>query len=385
MSTTRYFSGSREGGKRSVASDLKRIEIQKGGKFSATDRYQHMLKATKNLKRMQDLKGEKEDNSARFKRLLNEKLEQNKKAASQGSGKGGLMQSKYKSQTGGMSVSAQNALKQMAMKKAAKEAKALRRMVLITPKRFHNGRITEKGKIFDVADNYIGKVHKKDGRITTVMGGTVGKYKPKSYFNNILLQDTINKYSPYFINLRKMQAMQQGAAAMNMHGGGTAWGPPPEVAINLYGYDTSPRENLGAGMSMWGDESAVRQGAAGTNAWGMASNNVWGTFSDNVWGTNADNVWGGTNNNIWGDIGAPSLWGQRGPNIWGTGNGKNYLQGVTRFIMGILGIRTGAEREARRGAINAMMADRAQRRNQQRSSSSSAPAPGGSSSRGGRR
>ena len=62
----RYFSGSREAGKDSVASQIKRIEIQKKGKFSSTDRYQRMLKTTQQMKRMNEMRGEKESGSGHY-------------------------------------------------------------------------------------------------------------------------------------------------------------------------------------------------------------------------------------------------------------------------------------------------------------------------------
>ena len=172
MGTLRYFSGSREAGKRSPASELMRIELKKKGKLPAVERYKF---------------------------LLNKKIQEAKKEAMLAPKAGRVMSKK-----------AEDALKQIAMKKAAKQEKVMRRMVVVQPRNWYNGSINKKGKIHDIAGNYVGRVNTKNGKISFFAGFAGGKYKPKSSATELFIQDSINKYSPYFINLRKMQEMQQG-------------------------------------------------------------------------------------------------------------------------------------------------------------------------------
>ncbi len=329
MGSTRFFDGNREKGKRSIASELIRIEIQKGGKFTPAERYKRMLKASQD-ERKTGLPGGGESSVTRFKRLLNSKVGEGDKALKKSGGLHGGSGGRQ------LSKNAMNALKEVAAKKAAKEAKALRKMVLVTPKIYPNGRLVRNGKIYDIADNVVAKINTKNGKITTNSGWSVGKYKPKSFMTHQNIQDAINKHSPYFINLRKMQAMQQGQNpnagvwartddTISLHG----HTPPPTVTTyDAYGSDfTGPKQNI----------TVTVHGA---------STNVWGTFADNVWGTSADNVWGGVSSNVWGGINSSAgLWGVKGQHVWGTGNGKNYLRGITKFLVAFFGLKDKASRD----------------------------------------
>src|SRR5690348_11592522 len=104
MVGTRYFNTGRDGGRIGAASEIVRIEIMKKGKLPAADRYKMILK---------------------------KKLEANKAQAmgnvrtKVGFGMPGNLKEARK-----MSKLAEQKLKEVAMKKAAKEAKKLRQMVI---------------------------------------------------------------------------------------------------------------------------------------------------------------------------------------------------------------------------------------------------------------
>ena len=247
-----------------------------------------------------------------------------------------------KSQQRGMSKRAEEAIKQIAMKKAAKQEKVLRRMVIVQPKNWYNGSINKKGKIFDVAGNYVGKVNTKNGNIGFFAGFESGKYKPKSTRTELFIQDSINKYSPYFINLRKMQEMQQGMYPIV--------GPAHEQhhdVINLYGRTASSAPQEVTNVFGTHQDGHIRQGGGGVTSLGVMSDNVWGGFADNAWGTTVDNVWGGTESNVWGGLGAGGLWGWKGVKVWGTGNGVNYLAKISRAVAAIFGLRLGRSERSR--------------------------------------
>lgn len=314
MSGIRYFSGSRDQGRVGVANEIVRIEILKKGKLPTVERYKHILK-----KKVQENK----------QKTLADKMKQPIIP-----GIGSLGSAKYN-----MSKRAEQALQQIAQRKAKKEAKVMRQMVIVEARRFPNGNITNKGKIYDVAGNLVAEVNRKNGSISAMNGWGLGKYKPRSYFTNLAIQNAIDQHSPYFINLRKQQMMQPGTA-VTAHGAAdqdviNVWGAKPDAGFNTYGSDiASPRQNVAM------------------TAWGVRSDNAWGTFADNTWGTFADNVWGGNYSDVWGGIGAPGMWGQKGPNIWNTGSGKNYLRGITNFLAGLFGLTDKKNRDKLR-ALNA--------------------------------
>ena len=306
MGTLRYFSGSREAGKRSPAGELMRLELKKKGRLPAVERYKF---------------------------LLNKKIQEAKKEAMLAPKPGRIMSKK-----------AEDALKQIAMKKAAKQEKIMRRMVVVQPRVWHNGSINAKGKIHDVAGNYVGRVNTKNAKISFFSGFAGGKYKPKSSATELFIQDSINKYSPYFINLRKMQDMQQGTYPLV---GSPLEGNNHNDVINLYGrtasssYAPQQQRQEEGGVHGANQDGAFRTGGGGVTSLGVMSDNVWGNFVDNAWGTTVDNVWGGTESNIWGGLGAGGLWGYKGVRIFGTGNGTNYLAKMANKVAAFLGFRLG--------------------------------------------
>jgi len=314
MGTTRYFGGNREGSGRSAASELIRFEMQKKGKLSPAERY---------------------------KRIMKKKLLENQNAAALANKKannfklpGSIQEARQ------MSKQAEKAMKELAAKKAAKQAKADRRMVIVQPRNFSNGRLTKKGQIYDIAGNIIGAVNTKNGKIATSSGWAIGKYKPKSQMTNMLIQESITKFSPYYINLRKMQMMQNG-------GGDGVWGPANDTVnvqpvhrgnhgvASMFGYTPGAPvfDSYGA------DVSGPRQNV-GVTAWGAASDNVWGTFADNVLGMSTDNIWGGNSSDVWGGMGGNPFGNfAKTVRIWGSGNGKNYFKGAVNHLAAIFGIR----------------------------------------------
>lgn len=339
MSTIRHFSGNRATSKNSVAREILILEMQKKGKLPAAMRYKMIFKR---------------------------KQEESRAKAAQGYGKqiagaSGQLVGQRK-----MSTKAEQALKEMAMKKAAKEAKKLRQMVIVRPQNFKNGRIDAKGQIFDIAGNLVGRVNTKNGAMSASTGWGIGKYKPKSYMTTLLIEQAIDRYSPYFIQQRKLAMMQAAMSnvhgsyvdpnVMNVHGisaagamlGGGMYGNTGSGDYGVHGYDpNAPQSNFNGNVT----------------AWGAMSNNTWGTFSNNVHGTVGDNVHGTVNSDVWGSVAGPSLWGQRGVRMYGTGGGVNHLTSLTKFILGLFGYQSKAAREAQRDArlVRAAMANSAPR------------------------
>lgn len=313
MTGVRFFSGGRDTKKVSVAREILKLEMEKGGKL---------------------------DPKERFKLIMKRKMEEHQQQVALAKPKNGKP----------MSLKAQQALKQVAAKKAAKDAKIMRQSVIVEKKIFSNGIVQKNGKVFDVAGNQIAVINKKNGRMTTNGGSALGQYKAKDRRTQAILVDAINKYSPYYMNLRKMQAMQAAGLdprtglplnqeVINVHGAAAAMhGGNYQAPSNHFDMGARPGENpnfFSQGQNMYFDGVDGPRSVAST-AWGAMSNNVWGTYGENVWGSTGDNVWGSQNSDIFGNAGF-SLWGARGPNIWGTGNGVNHLRAVGTLIRKLFG------------------------------------------------
>ena len=322
MSTIRHFSGSREAGKKSIAREILQIEMQKKGKLPAQLRYKLIFKRKQEEAREKALQAMSQSNSGTGKLVTQRK----------------------------MSDRAEQALKEIAMKKAAKEQKKLRKMVIVQPQNFSNGRIDRKGQIFDIAGNMIGKVNTKNGAMSLNSGWSIGKYKPKSYMTKLLIEQAIDKHSPYFLLQRRLQ--QQAAALSNVHGGYV----DPNV-INVHGMSAqaamlggmyNAQQDFGVHGPGDGNGPQTFGNQGNVTAWGAMSNNVLGTFSGNVHGTMGDNVHGTVNSDVWGSVSGNSLWGQKGVRMYGTGSGANHLTGITKFILGLFGYQSKAAREGLR-------------------------------------
>jgi len=337
MGTTRFFNGGREPGKRSVASEIMRFEIRKKGKLDPTERY---------------------------KRILKMKLQESQQKASlmggppKTFGLPGSIQEARK-----MSKKAEQALKDIAARKAAKQAKADRMMVIIQPRNYSTGRLSKNGQISDIAGNIVGTVNRKNGKMITSTGGSLGKYKSKSFMTDLAIQGGIDKYSPYYINLRKMQAMQQG------DGGNGVWGGSSGGVIDVHGSDNFHAASNAYGYSAAGggvfesfgsDFSGPRQNV-GVTGWGAMSDNVWGTYNDNVWGTSSDTVWGTNTSDVWGGIGG-NPWGNfaKTVRVWGSGNGPNYLKGLANRVAAFFGLnlKTKQSRAAFHEAVSRVRSSR---------------------------
>src|SRR4051812_46364372 len=114
MSGIRFFSGGRDADeKKRVAKEMMRLGIEKRAKMDGQERFKFMM----------ERKMAENRNKVRAAKMSNRP----------------------------MSARAEKALKDMAAKKAAKQAKQLRKMVIITPKTYMNGKLTKKGDLFDLA------------------------------------------------------------------------------------------------------------------------------------------------------------------------------------------------------------------------------------------
>jgi len=312
MGTIRYFSGGREGGKRSVAAELMRLEIEKKGKFQPGERYKILLK--------------KKLAASREKAMLSNPTGRK------------------------MSKKAEQALREIAAKKAAKEAKAMRRMVIVQPKIYHNGKINAKGKITDIEGNIVAQVNTKNGKMATTGGWALGKYQGGSQRTHAAIMGAIDKYSPYYIKQRQLQ--QAG-------NGGTVLGQ--QEVMNLYG-STNYMVQEAAPQPVFQHHHAYGQAAEGprqnigVTAWGAMADNPWGTFADNAWGTSADNVWGTASTNVWGGLGGSPFGGGKGVQLWGTGNGKNYLKSVTTLIKAYFGMSSKSGKAAFKTVVQSRVA-----------------------------
>lgn len=266
----------------------------------------------------------------RYKMLLKKKLAANKEKA-------------MFNQPGGrmMSKRAEQALKEIAAKKAAKEAKALRRMVIVQPKIYHNGKVNQKGNILDIEGNIVGKIDTKTGKMTA-SGSNLGKYKPGSSRTHQAIMGAIDKYSPYYIKQRKLQ---EAAALATIYG--------QQETVNLFGVAEGRHDDhhKPEKMNLFGDTGGKDRTNVGITAWGAMADNPWGVFADNAWGTMSDNVWGTASSNIWGGIGGSPF--GKGVQFWGTGNGKNYLQSLTNIIKAYFGIRSKSGKEAFKAVVQA--------------------------------
>lgn len=314
------------GGKKSIAQEILRLEVEKKGKL---------------------------DPQERFKFIMQRKLEESRKK---------VELAKAEKSHRPMSKKAEKALKDIAAKKAAKEQKRLRQMVIIQPRTYTNGRLNKKGGIYDIAGNKVGQVNAKNGKISTYLGTHLGHYKPKSHYTNSLIQNSIDQYSPYFINLRKMQALQAAGldpvtgqplnpdttnvyGPINNNGGGNVhsaqaamlganYTPMAQLYNNRHNVNQEAENVYGAEIG------APRSTIAGT-VHGAVSNNVWGNYAENAWGTSLDNVWGTCNSDVWGGLGG-NPYGSfgRAVQLWGTGNGTNYIKSLITRLSQLFGFNS---------------------------------------------
>jgi len=315
MGIVRHFGGHRDDdGKKNIAATIMRLEFEKKGRLEPAERFKLIMKMKMDAARKEH-------------------------AAKKGNSRP-------------MSAKAEKALKDVAARKAAKQAKALRQMVIVQPQIYSNGRLTKKGVVYDIAGNVIAKVNKKNGKMYTNLGGALGKYKPKSQYVNMVLTNAINLHSPYFINLRKMQMLQAAGLdpvtgqplnqnAINVHGNSNAMMHGAGYTAPSAHHDYSADHGSGGATfdNTYGEAAGGPRQNIGMTAWGAMSDNVWGTYTDTVWGTSMDTVWGTNQSDVWGGIGGnPYGAVPKSVHIWGTGSGKNYIMPIVNSIRKLFGI-----------------------------------------------
>jgi hypothetical protein len=219
--------------------------------------------------------------------------------------------------------------------------------------------------------------------MNTYLGTFLGHYKPKSHRTISIIQNSIDQYSPYFINMRKMQAMQ--AAGLdprtglplnpdnsNVYGsvGGNSYGS------TLYGGGSSNADESNSGGNsayamhgglyrplgserfrreqqaamdndLYGDgaNGITRGSSIGATVHGTASNNVWGNYADNAWGTSFDNVLGTNNQDVWGQA-TGNPYGSFGKSVqmFGTGNGVNHIKSLINRLSQLFGLNSKSTR-----------------------------------------
>ncbi len=343
MTLRRGFTGGREQSAiAAIAKDIRRMELRKGGRLPLTS-------------------------AQRYKMILDRRVEMQRAKASMNPQSTFMLKGAKGLPAGQMSKKAEMALKEIARKKAAREAKEMRQMVVVKPRWYGNvGHINAKGVVYDHVNNITLRVDVKTGKIKTAGGWTVGKYKPKSGWHDGWMQSWIKKHSPYWIKMQQIELQRQIAAMQQLQNQGmvTVHGMPIEQQIqhlidsygnlvpvhDMYGNATNDPMGVSGGPNYPGG-----RGNLGVTVHGVQSNNVWGTFGDNVHGGFSDNIWGTTYNNVWGGIGdAGSFWGNRatpGRRIWGSASGKNHLKKWGGMLMAKLGFGGDGTRNRMRGRM----------------------------------
>ncbi len=224
----RFFSGARNNSGKGVSSTTKllRDELRKKGRITPET----------------------------YKKIIQQKLNEAKAKAGSRENSSFNMFGKMAQNKREHSVKAQKTIQFMAEEALMKAAAKLRKEVIIEVRRFFNGNIDKKGKIYDVAGNIVAQVNLKNGFITTVYGQNLGVYKPKSYLTVAAITDAINKNSPFLINQRKTIEMQKNA-----------------------------------------------QPVAQLDVWSRTPTDVWGNAKTDVWGRTATDIWGRTQTDAWGN------------------------------------------------------------------------------------
>lgn len=212
-------------------------------------------------------------NEETFKKIVQAKL---KEARTNSMNK--LMDAKM-AQNGGRSANAQKSIEMMNEMYAAQDSKKEAKEVIIVARRFHNGKIDEKGRIFDIAGNMVAKVNVKNGVMISINGEFIGKYASKGGKTYGAITDAIEKSSPYLINqrqvlLKQKQDEDEERVKGSSDSGGSGWGS--KISLDIW--SKTP-----------------------TNAWGNVETDVWGRPAANVWGKTASDSWGNSQVDAWGN------------------------------------------------------------------------------------
>jgi hypothetical protein len=210
MAGGRFFSGSRSGdAKGGAASRALKEQLSKGVRGAVKLDYQKMVK---------------------------QKLDEARYASKENKQSFGMVGTPG---TVKRSAKAEKAMKMLADQHAAKEAKKNRKAVVVEARRLRNGKVDDKGRVFDMAGNQVAKINLKNGDMTNMYGMSIGKYKQKSMMTINTLIDVIEKNSPYLINQRKMlllqQQQQQQQAALTAQGNSSVYG---SSSAGMWGEET---------------------------------------------------------------------------------------------------------------------------------------------------
>jgi hypothetical protein len=194
MVMVRFFSGSRNssdkgGGKTASASGMMREQLRKGKKIDQAENYKKLLQQKLAEAKFRAATGEKKDFS-----ML-------------GSGSAPVQRSKR----------SQDIIEIIAKRELAREQKKLKKAVVVEARKLSNGRIDEKGRVFDAAGNVVVRVNLKNGNMSTIYGQSIGRYIPKSYLTKMAIENAITKNSPYLINQRKMVEVQRQERLQEEH------------------------------------------------------------------------------------------------------------------------------------------------------------------------
>lgn len=295
--TKRFYSGAKPGGgSMGEAAKLKRIELEKGGKlpFTPTERYRRIMK-----KKMEETQNASNKVSTfQMPGAKPVKKQQSKKT--------------------------QEAMRMIAQRKAFKEEKELRNMVVVKAGSVGDaGRVDKKGFVYDVGNNRTLKIDMKTGQIKSMGGWTVGKYNSrKRARSHGIMNDALKKHGAFFIQQKKLKMLEEAELAYQAQHKGTIWGGGSTGGAASQQFMD---QHFGEERDLYGrtqnDHLNHRTGTNGS-AWGAMSNNAHGTYVDNVWGGMVDNVWGTADSNVWGGLGGSAWSSGGGGGIWGGGGSR---------------------------------------------------------------
>ncbi len=193
-----------------------------------------------------------------YKKIMQQKLNEAKaKASSKEKSNFSMVGGQMASHGRKNSIKGEQTLKFMAEMALRKAANKIAKEVVIEVKRFVNGRIDEKGRIYDAAGNVVANVNMKNGAMTTIYGQSFGIYKPKSFIVNAAITEAINKNSPFLINQRKSADAQKNGV-----------------------------------LDIWSRTSTDIWGNAAGNGWGRPKTDLWGRTQTDMWGNQQLDIWG---------------------------------------------------------------------------------------------
>ncbi|MEQ1790042.1 MAG: hypothetical protein ABL857_06315 [Rickettsiales bacterium] len=207
-------------------------------------------------------------NEQTFQKILNAKLKE-----ARTNSLNNMFDAKMSQNGGRRSANAQRTIDMMNDMFAARDAKKDSKQVIIVARRYHNGKIDDRGRIFDVAGNMVAKVNVKNGFMASINGDYMGRYDAKSAKTYATITGAIEKNSPYLIAQRAVVERQK-AEANN---------------AALYGGGSSGNNSL----DVWSRTP--------TDIWGRSKVDIWGRPATDVWGRTQTDSWGNQQVDIWGN------------------------------------------------------------------------------------